>query len=158
MSQRKGRTAQVWAVILMEEINGQVEQGKTLPFPLAGLYPKGQAIRFCQEISYAKKLFDARNKQKELSQPGYKAVAYNWTLKSTCIEGDSYQLYVCHATGRQVQTSPATYAAMENILGALQSTPQQPPPAADIPARQQPVSESPQADAQEDMIKKLYGI
>ena len=156
MSQRKGRTAQIWAVILMEEINGQVEQGKALPFPLAGLYPRGQAIRFCQEISYAKKLFDARNKQKELSQPGYKAVAYNWTLKSERIDESSYQLHVCHATGRQVRTNPATYAAMENILASLQSNMTQTPPAADIPAPLKGDAEEP--DAQEQLLKDIYGV
>ena len=168
MGQRKARQAQVWAVKLAEELSAFViRENISFPYDLKN-YPvvlQGQAIRHCQEVNLAKKQHDSL--QRQLGKPG---ISINWVTKYKLIDpprqpGDltDYRpravLYLDYARGRTVTNNTELEQTVDTFIQTLH---QSSPPEAVKRDVLEPVHALPntqaEADPQEEMIKKMYGL
>ena len=168
MGQRKARQAQVWAVKLAEELDSFLLRSSVpLPYDLKN-YPvvvQGQAIRHCQEVNLAKKQLDALRRQN-----GSPVMGMNWVLKYRLIDParqpsdlPDYRpravLYVDFARGRAVTSNTELEMTVDTFIAGLRAQTAPPlgtelEPIAPFPG----VEKEPAADAQDKLLKDIYGV
>lgn len=160
MGQRKGRQAQAWACQLAYKMADMVKGGTVLPFilPNIGLQERGYALRFCQEVNYAKKQEEAKG-----AKPSY------WTLKAIKVEGtELFQITLCKPKVGGSYSNPAHEQRVSDVLAGLEELSPtvfepakgvayfEPPPQADSPPAGLPQPAA-KPDPQEELLRKMYG-
>lgn len=123
----KGRTAQVWAVEIMEKIEEQIRRGAELPFnlPIAGgELTKNNAIRTVQEVNFARKRKYELIREREqaalisgLTPPAAPQELF-WKLGFK-MDGEAVCFYVGFPTGRQTRVSEVSGRIANSLLQAL---------------------------------------
>ena len=161
MGQRKGRQAQAWACQLACKLTAMVGEGRSLPLilPNLPLQERGSALRFCQEVNYAKKQEEAKGAK----------ISY-WTLKAIA-EGEAglFRLTLCKPKADSRYSNPAHDQRVQDVLAGLEELSTtgfepakgvayfEPPPQADSPPREEPSPTVAKPDPQEELLRKMYG-
>lgn len=124
------RAAQVWAVEVAGGINNVVKAGKSLPFQLELKgYGKGQAIRFCQEVNYAKKRQEELERElfllrKASGEAGYlsEPVGLVWALSYRMVGEEAIFIVGLPASRARAQTEVTKQFSFEagNLLSQME--------------------------------------
>lgn len=127
---QKKRAAQVWAIEISSKIEEQIRAGHALPFqlPVRG-YTKGQAIRFAQEVNYAKKHQDSLEKQLYIQRVAASKSSYlnepiplAWALSFKMVEGEAI-FTVNYPSIKSRQQTEITKKFTLDALAALDALP-----------------------------------
>ena len=121
----KARTAQVWAVEIMESIERTLLAGRELPFdlPASEGLTRGKAIRTVQEVNLAKKrkkeLLQARALSESLAGRAYSPPQELFWKLGYRVEGERVIFYVDFPSGRTTRTSEFTAQLTKDIVDGL---------------------------------------
>ena len=121
----KARSAQVWAVEIMESVERAILAGRELPFDLpasAGL-TRGRAIRTVQEVNLAKKrkkeLLQARALSESLAGRAFTPPQELFWKLGYRVEGEKVTFYVDFPSGRTTRTSEFSAQLTKDIVDGL---------------------------------------
>ena len=121
----KARTAQVWAVEIMESIERTLLAGRELPFdlPASEGLTRGKAIRTVQEVNLAKKrkreLLQARALSESLAGRAFKLPQELFWKLGYRVEGGKITFYADFPSGRTTRTSEFTAQLTKDIVDGL---------------------------------------
>lgn len=121
----KARTAQVWAVEIMESIERTLLAGRELPFdlPASEGLTRGKAIRTVQEVNLAKKrkkeLLQARALSESLAGRAFTPPQELFWKLGYRVEGEKATFYVDFPSGRTTRTSEFTAQLTKDIVDGL---------------------------------------
>lgn len=123
---KKPRAAQIWAVEIASSVNQSVLAGAALPFTLnLHGYAKGQAIRFAQEVNYAKRRQDELAKELYIQRVSTGGETYlkepliaNWVLTFK-MDGDEARFVIDFPKGRIRAQTAITQQFAGEMLAAL---------------------------------------